>query len=185
MGFFNNLIKLFKGSDLKNTEDRSNDPNNIKALEKRFRFFNLDSKFDQIKPLIRDQISLHLTPSAESSFVEGESKIGGMPDLPSTISWPKNLKGNSLSFIGQINLTDLSKVYLSNLLPLQGTLYFFYSAEQEAWGFDPNDKDQFSVIYDDSDAVKRRIDLPDDIDAFSRFKPNKIKFEHRLSVHGW
>ena len=67
------------------------------------------------------------------------SRLGGSPDLPSSIEWPR--KGNApLSFIAQVNLADVAPYEAEGLLPRDGLLSFFYDAvEQEAWEFDPAD----------------------------------------------
>ncbi|MBK8507085.1 MAG: DUF1963 domain-containing protein [Saprospiraceae bacterium] len=50
-----------------------------------------------------------------------------------------------MSFIAQINLSEIASFDKSKQLPPQGILYF-YSAEQEIWGFDIKDKDKFKVF---------------------------------------
>ncbi len=52
----------------------------------------------------------------------GGSKLGGLPDLPASMNWPSHPSGKALTFIGQL---DLSEVPLRHGLPGDGVLYFF------------------------------------------------------------
>ncbi len=76
------------------------------------------------------------------------------PDLPDSIDWPyeterpPNDRDRSfdqssttkpllpLSHIAQLDLSEISGFDDENLLPGSGWLYFFYSDEQDVWGFD-------------------------------------------------
>ena len=78
--------------------------------------------------LIRNCISLLLLSADEGTIPLGESKIGGRPDLPKSISWATEEDGKPLSFIAQVNLAEVSSYDVDNLLPRKGILYFFYSA---------------------------------------------------------
>lgn len=53
----------------------------------------------------------------------GESKMGGVPDLPLGMKWPK-IETEYLTFLGQFNLEDFAK-FPSIELPKKGYLYFF------------------------------------------------------------
>lgn len=62
-------------------------------------------------------------------------------------------------------------------------LYFFYSAEQEAWGFDYKDKNKFKVIYWNGDLFElRRNDFPSDLPAYSCFKPCSVEIKSEISL---
>jgi uncharacterized protein YwqG len=50
----------------------------------------------------------------------GQSKLGGMPDLPKELSYPKNSKGLDIPFLCQLNLKEFE-----NELAPEGILYFF------------------------------------------------------------
>lgn len=95
----------------------------------------------------------------------GESRIGGIPDLPVGMEWPRwqppeyasNKYGEllpldspvPLGFIAQIDLLSMPRV--DDSLPSTGWLYFFYDRSCEPWGFDPNDRGSCRVLYVDCD----------------------------------
>lgn len=89
----------------------------------------------------------------------------------------------SLSFIAQINLTEVSQFDKDNLLPNSGMLYFFYSAEQEVWGIDYKDKNKFKVIYWNGNLSElQRIDFPKDLPEYSCFKPCSVEIKSEISL---
>lgn len=125
--------------------------------------FKLNKYNIEIKKLEKNSISIYTQKKEDDLINIGDSKIGGLPDLPKNIKIPK-WKNKSLSFIAQFNLNEISKYDLDNLLPKSGFLYFFYNQEQETWGFDPKDKNSFKVLYYDV-PIKNlvRIKKPDDL----------------------
>ncbi|MFN2298215.1 MAG: YwqG family protein [Anaerolineales bacterium] len=135
-----------------------------------------DTLRGQISELIRRKTPQHLIAAVEQSVKEslvlttakqhedrmavGTSKLGGRPDLPSEIRWP-DWNGKPLSFIAQINLSDLPSLECLIVLPKDGILSFFYSAEQETWGFDPNDKGSWRILHFGGKNLDRRPFPPD------------------------
>lgn len=99
--------------------------------------------------------NIHLLPqlACEPDSMEiGASKLGGLPDLSAGTIWPTRAAypdgahdGNSacapapLQFLAQINLADVASVGCDLPLPDKGVLQFFYDADVQPWGFDPND----------------------------------------------
>src|SRR5579871_2997445 len=79
----------------------------------------------------------------------GASRIGGMPDLPPTVDWPL-WKGQPLGFLAQFNLNDLSQFACCRELPSTGHLWFFYVTDQGTWGFDPQHRASWRVLYADT-----------------------------------
>lgn len=69
----------------------------------------------------------------------GTSKLGGWPDLPASIKWPKGEKG-SLAFLCQINLAEFFSDFAS-----KGMLYFFTVPSSDDLGHD------HAVIFYDGD----------------------------------
>jgi len=84
---------------------------------------------------------IHLINGSSKSF----SKLGGLPFLPSTVTWPK-WKDKPLSFIGQIKFSELP-ILEGNYSPTKGLIYIFYDQKQSTWGFDPNDKESWKIIF--------------------------------------
>jgi len=158
--------------------------------------------FDQLEPYFRNTIRLYQTES-ENNIAIGQTKIGGKPDLPKDTAWVRETNvvettekrrlifsgkkqetvTKSLSFIAQINLAEVAPFDRDKLLPNSGMLYFFYSAEQEAWGFDYEDNNKFKVIYWDGNLAElERRDFPNDLPRFSRFKPCSVEIKTEVSL---
>lgn len=85
-----------------------------------------------------------------ASAVRRLSKIGGLPNLPADWPWPE-WRGRPLSFLCQLDLSELPCQDSMPELPRAGCLYFFYDYEQSTWGFDPQDKGSWQVLYTPGD----------------------------------
>src|SRR6266496_5628217 len=96
--------------------------------------------------IARPSIRLLTTPVDESTLAPGTSKIGGVPDLPSGVSWPE-CHGLPQSFITQIRLADIGPYDAENVLPHTGMLWFFYDAQQQTFGDNPTDKGCWCVLF--------------------------------------
>jgi uncharacterized protein YwqG len=175
---------------------------NIEELKVTLEANNLGTHFDRLQPLLRNTIRLYQKETAEKDIAIGRTKIGGQPDLPKEISWItetntvetieknflflKTKKEESitkpLSFIAQINLTETAQFDKENLLPKTGFLYFFYAADQDAWGFDHNDRNKFKVLYWDGNTSElQRADFPADLPEESCFKPCSVELKSEIS----
>lgn len=58
----------------------------------------------------------------------GKSKLGGLPNLPVSVPWPKNPEGIELDLLAQIHCPELPK---GLGFPETGTLFFFYDCKQQ------------------------------------------------------
>jgi uncharacterized protein YwqG len=76
----------------------------------------------------------------------GQSRIGGLPDLPEGLTWPV-FDGRRLAFIAQLNLADFAPLLPLGEIPAAGFLLFFYDERQQAWGFDPQDRGSSRVVF--------------------------------------
>ncbi len=158
----------------------------IRTKEKIAEFFNqfgLSHHWKSFQPEIRKEVHIELSPNTALEL--GKSKFGGLPDLPTHIAWFREDNGKPLSFVGQLNLSELSGALGSGSLPEKGMLYFFYSAEQEAWGFDPKDSDKFKVFYapDGTELVKKSG--PDDLENYHNYLPCGLTFSEAYSLPNW
>lgn len=143
----------------------------------------LSKHWEIFEPKLREEINIHTLP--EDKIALGQSKFGGKPDLPKNIEWFKEASGKSLSFIAQLNFSELQNYNVSKDLPKEGILYFFYSANQEAWGFDIKDKDKFKVFYSiDIENIESKS-FPSDLEQFSIYKPCSLKFSNAVSLPSW
>jgi len=175
----------------------------IEELKNKLASNGLEKYFDKLKPLLRNTIRLYQRQTEEENIAIGQTKIGGRPDLPAEISWVsetnivetterklfifKSKKQETvtkpLSFIAQINLFETAQFDKNNFLPKTGMLYFFYSAEQEVWGFDYKDKNKFKVLYWDGNISElQRIDFPNSLPDYSCFKPCYIEMQSEIST---
>ena len=175
----------------------------IKEFKTKLETNGLGKYFDKFQPLLRNTVRLYQKETNENDIAIGQTKIGGKPDLPNELSWLTetnivetkekkfyifNTKRTEsitkpLSFIAQINLSETSPFEKENLLPKAGHLYFFYSAEQEAWGFDYKDKNKFKVIYWNGNLSElRRADFPKDMPEYSNYKSCSVEIKSEISL---
>ena len=143
----------------------------------------LERVADKLVGLAQKCVRLETDPSSEKDIPLGASKIGGLPDLPEQLGWPcwNNVP---LSFLCQINLKDLSEYSCCSYLPTAGWFFFFYDPEQRTWGFDPNDKDSWRVIFHAGElsGLSRR-DEP--LGDFEPYQPCKVLFHESISFPEW
>lgn len=113
-------------------------------------------------------IRINARPIHDSTLAIGSSKFGGLPDLPPEYTWPEH-QGHALLFLCQFQLSDLLSIkpvapegqtvfeelqsdhLMQTDLPSSGMLYFFYDAYQQPWGFTPEDRGNWRVLYYDGD----------------------------------
>jgi uncharacterized protein YwqG len=95
---------------------------------------------------MQESIRLTASPADAAQLPPGSSRLGGVPDLPSSVTWP-TWKGVPMSFIAQIRLEDLRNLPPAQALPEKGLLSFFYDAAQETYGADPADRGGWKVFF--------------------------------------
>ena len=80
---------------------------------------------------------------AKGKAIAGASKLGGVPDLPKSVKWPKYEDNDDhLPFILQINFAELSAFDVEGLFPSEGMLYLFSDTGPE------NDEDEgYKVLF--------------------------------------
>jgi uncharacterized protein YwqG len=101
--------------------------------------------------------TLRIPSIALSASADGKlSRIGGLPSLPDNVPWPE-WKGKPLAFLCQLDLSEIPEDCNRQGLPTSGMLYFFYSQDQETWGFDPKDKGSWQVIHASSPSLDNTI----------------------------
>lgn len=90
----------------------------------------------EVDRLCEPGIWLRRTPSMNTL-----NRLGGLPDLPSDLEWPRNGEGLPLHFLAQLNLSELPSTPLKPggpALPSTGMLYFFAFLDEELiWSDDP------------------------------------------------
>jgi len=120
---------------------------------------------------IADQLKQSLKPAIrmDSSLVSvhplplGASKLGGFPDLPSSLAWP-TWKGAPMVFLAQIQLQEIVPYDIEHLLPSHGFLFFFCQSQglsqapdTKVWEYiDPYEPDSWSVLFFDGNGTELR-----------------------------
>jgi len=80
--------------------------------------------------------SLRLTVGGPAAAEPGGSRLGGTPDLPPGLEWPRS-QGQELAFLGQLDLAAVSARMPEAELPADGLLLFFYDVERRPSGLEP------------------------------------------------
>lgn len=86
----------------------------------------LEKIYNKIKKYVKEGINIKVTPNYDEYLEIGDSKIGGCPDLPINMEWPK-FENKYMPFFAQLNFSQIKKYDKENLLPENGILYFFIS----------------------------------------------------------
>jgi uncharacterized protein YwqG len=124
----------------------------------------------RLAPAIQSRSLPSLRLTAGKPSAQPVTRLGGRPNLPKDIRWPVWQDGFPLSFIAQLDLATLPPVR-GLPLPETGSLFFFYDADTQPWGFDPKDKACAQVIYVPAPlAAHRPRALHRDLDEEVRFK---------------
>ena len=100
----------------------------------------------QINKLVRHSVHISTSRVNIDDLPIASSKFGGYPDLPDDVAWPE-WKGMPLSFLGQINLADVTEQTFSTELGDTGLLLFFYATAARTWGIHAEDVGSWRVIY--------------------------------------
>jgi uncharacterized protein YwqG len=110
----------------------------------------------------------------------GGSKIGGLPRLPSSVEWP-HWDGEPLAFLAQVVLEELPASSPLQALGREGMLFFFYDAQQSRWGFDPQDRGSWRVLYAPPGSSSR----PAPVRLEVLFEQKRLRFVEIDSYPGW
>lgn len=81
-----------------------------------------DGLIDLIKPSIRLKL-------VKKYCDQGQTKFGGIPDLPRSINWPINSDIKPYSFICQIRLSEIKNYDEKAELPNRGMIYVFFNLD--------------------------------------------------------
>jgi uncharacterized protein YwqG len=130
---------------------------------------------DTILEHCKQSVRLILNENKEDS--SGKSKLGGMPHISEEIPWP-TYNDRPLSFIGQINLNDIS----IQSLPDHGILYFFYDMEEQPFGDELDEMGSSKVIYQKNlDTISIR-QYPEDLDDEYCLDETYITFDYDVTI---
>lgn len=138
----------------------------------------LSGLYEALSPYAKNAVYMEL---GEDDCPVGCSKMGGEPDLPAGMEWPRTEAGTALSFIAQINFAEVHSFDLDGKLPEEGMLWFFYDCSDEGmpWGFDPADVDGWRVIFDEKPELER-TEAPEDLEV--SFSEARVSFASRVDL---
>jgi hypothetical protein len=109
----------------------------------------LEDKRDALRLIVMPTVSMIESDVAGANIV-GLSRIGGGPDLPADMDWPRNDNGFHLNFLAQINLADLPA--RPERLPEAGLISLFTGTDYTDW----------RVLYTPANATLENRKLPED-----------------------
>ena len=137
-------------------------------------FFSSDESKEKFLSLLKPCFRINYNLSSDENIELGASKVGGLPDMPFNIDWPK-YNDHYLTFFCQLNLADIK----SEQLPDKGIIYFF------VWAV-PNysysgKKESCRIIYTEDTNNLRRLDFPGELDPRSKFAPSTMHFYESVS----
>ena len=135
---------------------------------------------DEIAALVRPAVDIILTPSSMEEIAIGESRFGGLPDLPTKDKglcwrgtyWPE-INGYAPEFFAQFDLKQLSKFEACSQLPSTGSLLFFYTNSRKSHG--KRGPGGHRVLYTNEEHLHRPSEdweMPENL----RYRPAKLTF---------
>jgi uncharacterized protein YwqG len=74
------------------------------------------------------------------------SHFGGDPHLPPGAEWPSR-DGKRLAFLARLSVAEMRRAVPIDWLPAAGALLFFYDADEQPWGFEPNERGSWAVLH--------------------------------------
>jgi uncharacterized protein YwqG len=130
---------------------------------------------DDVAQLVRD--ALRIVTKRVESVPRGASRVGGVPDLPPGMAWPRH-KGVPLAFLAQFNLEEVAGILPESPLPHMGHLWFFYDVKSSPSGSRQSDAGGAIVLYGagDAESLEPR-ESPEDSPKKSRFTLCAVSFE--------
>lgn len=151
----------------------------IKFIKKSDNKLSAEDK-EKIIKLIKPAIGL-LTIKMESDNLKiGASKIGGKPDLPKDVSWPR-LNNSDLVFCAQYNISELKKCDVENLLPEKGMFYIFIGISGEWNEFSIEQKDCKIFFIENLEDLERK-EYPTTLNVEGKVEPAEIQFFESLTI---
>lgn len=154
-------------------------------LKCKYEEYDLLEYYEAMKQYARNSIRCILKKDAVCEI--GSSRLGGLPDLPKGTQWFRNEATDfPLSFVCQINFSELKPYDLDNRLPDHGILYVFYDCSYDGmpWGFDPLDGCGKHVYYyaGDENLLARKEAPKELIEEHLVFEAADLAFENEYEL---
>src|SRR5450631_4008963 len=96
---------------------------------------NLGRVTEQLKRYLKPGIGMKSSSPVLHSLPPADSRLGGFPDLPLTLTWP-TWKNVPMVFLAQIALQDISHYDSGGVLPSSGFLSFLCQSQSLFQGVD-------------------------------------------------
>lgn len=143
-----------------------------KFLEER----NLSGDIEKILEFQKEHIEIKLIRREDYTKL-GNSRIGGVPDLPKGMEWPETEDGEYMNFIMQINLEEIP--YAMELgLPFVGMVYVFMGDDENAGQIENK------VFYSFNKPLKRAREVKDFVGEREEVYPGyRVEFKRGFSVN--
>lgn len=143
----------------------------------------IENELMDLKEYIYQNIknSIKITTLEEEDYSEvGSTRIAGYPDVPDGFIWPKTKDGEFMTFIAQLNMIEISKYDVENILPKQGILYFFIGRDEPAYDI------EHKVIYIEHNENIKLMEIEEttilEDDYKCEFKPFKASANSSLDI---
>lgn len=161
----------------------------------------LGQRREQIHGLVRPAMLLRSELLSEGqAAVPGASRLGGLPDLPLDVPWPRHREGRPLAFLAQVNLGEVGSPGIPGF-PSTGLLSLFsvFGWRSETGGGDPfvwnhePDPSWTRVLFVESTAGLAAVPPPEPVNIFPAasvsFRPHGAlptdEREPALAALGW
>ena len=178
-------------SEVLNVEEQDDDkdfPITKEDYKKAFQESGLSSKWSFFEKHLKPEIWIQPSQVEENEIKIGQSKIGGRPDLPTNMDWPKEENGKYFIFLAQINFEEVSNPEIDQL-PEKGIIYFFYS-EGYTGGKTIFVEDLSSLERKEAPKAPHAISLSSSSRFNSKltegiFKPCRLEFKNTYGLPDW
>ena len=141
------------------------------------------------------RVGIVLADAGAAAGAPGESRLGGLADLPATITWPA-WRNRPMATIAQFRLSELAAV--DDLLPPSGLLFFFWDsgavgacaggdevADEAGWGFDPADAASARIVFVEDEAAAAPRDAPPGLVPEAVLGARAVRPFPRLTIPPW
>jgi uncharacterized protein YwqG len=136
---------------------------------------------EQLIALAKPTISLASAPVEDATQVAGATKLGGLPDLPGGVSWPRG-RSLPLAFLAQLRLEDIAPYDSEHILPPEGLLLFFTDPSFTTYGDQKSDHGNWRIIYVEAHATLRRGVIPGDLPETARLSSSTLTYKQTLTL---
>lgn len=108
-------------------------------------------RLDDVAALALPCLALHSRHPTGGS----RTRLGGLPELPIGQPWPRSAAGTPMTFVGQLDLAELSSTPLAGELPGRGILGWFYGTQATS------ERPEFATTFAVDPDATHRAEAPD------------------------